>query len=355
MSPDSRLKKAWASIRSQGLDGLLVSVASNISYLTRYTSRDSYLLLSPKENIYFTDSRYTQEATLSLKSKASVKQVNGSLFKSIALSCKELGLSRVGFEERHLAFAEYQKIRSLLDAKIKLEGIFNIIENLRQVKEPDEIKKIREALRITGKAYEFIQPHLVPGVKEIEVVAELERFIRYEGAKGTAFDIIVGSGPNSSFPHHISSQRQLKEHEPVLIDMGVDVEGYKCDLTRVFFLGKIKGLVQKIYDVVKRAQEKAIVKARPGARIAELDQAARGYIARQGYGDFFGHNLGHGVGMDVHEAPHISAKEEQSLEQGMVFTIEPGVYLPGRFGIRVEDMVLVTKDKCEVLSGFVNK
>jgi len=187
------------------------------------------------------------------------------------------------------------------------------------------------------------------------VVGEIERFIRYHGASDKAFDIIVASGPNSSFPHHIPSQRKLKKDEPVLIDIGVDYQGYKCDLTRIFFLDRIKGLNLKIYDIVREAQGRAIGKVGPGCKISEIDKASRQYIAEKGYAERFCHNLGHGIGLDVHEAPQISSGEDAFLETGMVFTVEPGIYLPNKFGIRIEDMILVTQEGNEVLSGSIHK
>jgi len=350
-----RIKNILAKLEENKLDGLIVSSPSNISYLTEYASRDSYFLISPKENIYFTDSRYTEEARIALKGKVTIKKVNGSVFKIIAQACLNLGLKRIGFEERYLAYAEYNKIKVSLSRGANLVGVHSIIETLRQIKEPQELEKIKEAIKITHQALKFVKSFIRPGIKEVEVAAELERFIRYHKASKAAFDIIVASGENSSFPHHSSSQRKLKNNEPILIDMGVEYLGYKCDLTRVFFLGKIKGLINKIYNIVIEAQAEALKKVKPETLIADIDKASRQYISQRGFGEFFGHNVGHGIGLDVHEAPYISSKENNLTQAGMVFTIEPAVYLPNKFGIRIEDMVLVTKESCEVLSGSVHK
>jgi len=350
-----RLKNIYRKLEKGYLEGILVSSPANIFYLTRYNSRDSYLLVSRNENIYFTDSRYIEEAKLALQGIANLQKVNGSVFKLIANACLTLRLKRVAFEERYLPFAEYKKIKEGLGRKIILVPTHSLIEELRQIKEPEELQKIRNAIAITAKAFKFIKNLIAPGKREIEVVGEVERFIRYEGASGVSFDIIVASGPNSSFPHHISSQRKLKLNEPVLVDIGVEYLGYKSDLTRVFFLGKINVLAQKIYDIVLEAQIRAIKKIKPGENAAEIDKAGRQYIAQKGFGEFFGHNLGHGVGLEVHESPYISGKERNTLNPGMVFTVEPAIYLPNKFGIRIEDMVLVTKDGCEVLSGVINK
>ncbi len=351
----SRIKKLYSKLEQQGLDGLIVSNPANISYLTKIISRDSYFLVSKKETMYFTDSRYTEEVNKKLKDAVTLKKVNGSVFNLIADACLSLKLKRIGFEERNLPFAEHNKIKEGLHNKAGLVPTHGLIEGLRQVKDSEELKKTKKGIEITGKAFKFIRNFIKPGKTELEIAAELERFIGYQGATGSSFDIIVGSGPNSSFPHHISTERKLKENEPVLIDMGVNYLGYRTDLTRVFFLGKISALARKVYDIVLAAQKCAISRIKPAVTIAEIDTAARQFIAKQGFGAFFGHALGHGVGLEVHEDPHISGKEKSELKPGMVFTIEPAIYLPDQFGIRIEDMVLVTKKGCEVLSGFINK
>jgi len=352
---NSRLKNIHSVLKQRGLDGLLVSLPANISYLTESLSRDAYLLVSLKENIYFTDSRYTEEVKFFLKDNALFKECNGFVFNHIAQSVLDLGLKNLGFEERHLPFAEFAKIKECAGGKLNLIPTHSIIEDKRQVKDVQEIIKLRKATRITALALEHIKQFLVPGIKEVEIVAELERFIRYQGARAPAFDIIVASGPNSSQPHHLSGERKLKSNELVLIDLGVDFQGYKSDLTRVLFLGKINIRARKVYEIVLKAQELAIKRIRPGAEMAEIDRVAREYIAAQGYGGCFTHNLGHGFGLEVHEAPHLSGREASALKPGMTFTVEPGIYLPGKFGIRIEDMVLITTKGCEVISGAVHK
>ena len=336
-------------------DSILVSSPANITYLTKYPSRDSYFLCSRKENIYFTDSRYIEEAQKALKKIAIVRKVNGSVFELIVSSCKELKLTRLAFEERYLPYAEYNRIRREMPGKMKLIPTHGIIEDLRQIKRPSEIAKMRKAVQITEKALKHIKKFIKPEIKEIEVVAELERFIRYCGATNSAFDIIVASGPNSSLPHHISGLRKIHNHEPVLIDLGIDYHGYKSDLTRVFFLGKINVLLRQIHSVVMQAQQLAIKEIRPGVSVAKIDAVGRQYIEKKGFVRFFGHSLGHGIGLEVHEQPSLSEKGNCILKPGMIFTVEPGIYLPGKFGVRIEDMVLVTEKGARVLSGTINQ
>jgi len=349
----SHLDLLKSKLLKRNLDALLIRCDANISYLTSYESSDSYLLVSGKQNIYFTDSRNFEAAKINLKNRAAVKKT--AAFKEIAGACLKLGLKRIGFEEKKLTLYEYKKLKEQLDKTARLTPASGLIEELRQIKSADELLKIEEAARITVSALRLIKDFIRPGKKEIEVAAELERFIRYRGASGSAFRIIVASGPNSSFPHHITSQRALKTGECVLIDAGIDYCGYKSDLTRVFFLGKIPLYFRKIYDIVLRAQEKAIKKIKPGISISSIDCVARQYIKEKGYGGFFGHSLGHGIGREIHEEPCISAKEKNTLKKGMVFTIEPGIYLPRKFGVRIEDMVVVTKSGARIISESLSK
>lgn len=351
----ARIKKLYARLEKKNLNGLILSSPQNITYLTEFYSRDAYLLVSKQGNVYFTDSRYTQEAKVGLKAVADIEKINGSVFKLIANACREFNLKRVGFEERNLSLAEYKKIKENLKEKINLIPTHSLVEEMRQIKSQAELEKIKKAIQITIKALRFIKDFISPGKREIEVAGELERFIRYQGARTSAFEIIVASGPNSSFPHHITSRRILKENEPVLVDIGVDYQGYKSDLTRVFFLGRISVLYKNIYDIVFKAQTLAIKAIKPNIPAYEIDAVSRNYITQKGYGKFFSHALGHGIGLEVHEAVHISAKENNPLKSGMVFTVEPAIYLPNEFGIRLEDMVLVTKEGCEVLSGALHK
>ncbi|MDD5097047.1 MAG: aminopeptidase P family protein [Candidatus Omnitrophica bacterium] len=352
---NSRLKSIYSQLKQRGLDALLVSLPANVSYLVKSLSRDSYLLISEKENIYFTDSRYVEEAGAFLKDDIQLKECNGSVFKHIAQAVIDQGFKKLGIEERYLPFAEFNKIKEYAKGNFDLIPTHSIVEDKRQVKDAGELDRIRKATWITALTLKHIEEFLVPGIKEIEIVAEIERFIRYQGAYSGAFDIIVASGPNSSQPHHLSGERKLQNHEPVLIDLGVDYQGYKSDLTRVFFLGKIKVLMRKVYEIVVKAQEQAIKVIRPGAEMAEIDRVAREYIASKGYAKHFTHNLGHGFGLEVHEDPRISRNEASCLKPGMTFTVEPGIYLPNKFGIRIEDMILVTRKGCEVLSGFIHK
>ncbi len=351
--PPSALFRLLEKLKTGSLDGFLVSKEENVSYLSNYHICDSYLLVSPKKVYFITDFRYVEEARKNIRGVEVFKYSN--LFKDIGRLAGRLKIRRLGFEARDLNVASYGKIKEYSGLKIKLIDTFNLVEALRQIKEAQEVKYIKEAIGITGRAFEFLKGYLKAGLSELEIAGELERFIRFQGAAKSAFNIIVASGPNSSFPHAQVSKRRLKPGDALIIDLGVEVKGYKSDLTRVFFLDKILSIKRKIYQIVIGAQEKAIEAVKPGSEICKIDQAGREFIRSFGYGKYFGHSLGHGVGLEIHEEPAICAKNKSPVQAGMVFTIEPGIYLPGRFGMRVEDMVLVTEKGVEVLSGAINK
>jgi Xaa-Pro aminopeptidase len=352
---NTRARVFQKRLSNNNLDGFIFSSAQNLSYLTGVFNSDAYALISKRAVTYFTDPRFKDSSKKILKGLAALKIFHGSVFTQLAQTIIKQRLKRVGFEERHLPFAEYKKIKSLLKGRTLLIPTYGVVEGLREVKTLEEISKIRRALTIPASAVNFIKDFLQPGLKELEIAAELERFIRYQGASDSSFDTIVAIGNNSAYPHHKPTLRELKNNEILLVDMGVDYLGYKSDLTRAFFLGKINTLVLKIYNIVKEAQRLAIKEIRPGKSCAQIDAVARNYIASKGYAKNFTHSLGHGIGLNVHESPHITCGNNEILREGMVFTVEPAIYLPGKFGVRIEDMVLVIKNGCEVLSGSINK
>jgi Xaa-Pro aminopeptidase len=349
-----RLERLYILLQKNHLDGVLVSHQPNITYLTGFLSSDSYLLVTPKQNFFITDSRFYQQAQVSLRRGFNIRLSGESVFNTIAKLAKKRKIKRLGFEARNLDFAQYNRIKKLL-YPINFIPTQLLIEELRKIKEPEELTKIKKAVGISAQALRYARGIIRSGFSEIEIAAELERFIRYKGAGTTSFETIVASGENSCFPHHITSKRRLKECDYLFIDIGVDYQGYKSNLTRPFFLGKIPSKINKIYEVVHQAQIRAINKIKPGVKICEIDRCARQYIAKHGYGGFFTHNLGHGIGLEVHEEPYISANNKATIEPGMAFTVEPAIYLPGKFGLRLEDDIVVTRKGCEVLSGNLNK
>jgi Xaa-Pro aminopeptidase len=358
---EPRISQLLKKLKPRGLDGLFVSDPYNVSYLTGFRSRDSYLLVSSEKSVYFTDSRYIEDARRMLRG-VTVKKFQPSPWQSAAREASRMKLTVLGFEDSHLSFNRWRCLAdscaglpSVRGTRVVLKPASGLVEEMRLVKSSQEVTALRKACAITMDALRFAREAAVPGRTELELAGELERFIRYHGAFTSSFDIIVASGPNSSLPHHVTSSRRIREGEHVYVDMGVDYEGYRSDLTRVFFVGTIPLSVQRVYKTVAEAQGKAIRHIRPGAMAAEIDDCARRYLCSRGLGKYFGHALGHGVGLEIHEGPRIAPGIKTVLKEGMVFTVEPAVYIPGKFGVRVEDMVLVTRNGSEVLSGSLNK
>jgi Xaa-Pro aminopeptidase len=348
---NDRLSKVQTLLGSQKLNALLLSAEPNISYLTGFPAPDSYLLIAGKGMKLFTDFRYAADFEKKAGPGLTVIQYKGPLFKTLAKTIEQEGGGRVGFESRHLPFAEYEALRRSIRRSITLLPLKESVERLREIKEPRELNAIRKAVAITLEAFRFVEKALKPGISELACVAEIERFVRLRGASGSAFSIIVASGPNASYPHARASLKKLKKGEAIVIDMGVEWDSYKSDLTRTFFLGRIRASVRRAHEAVREAQERAIAAIQPGITIKKIDSLARNTIKEKGFGKYFGHALGHGVGLEVHESPAINGKNANALEPGMVFTVEPGIYKPGEFGIRLEEMVLVTDSGVEVLSG----
>ncbi len=347
----ARLKKTAQIIKKEKLDALLLNFTPNVSYTCGFFCPDSFLIVEPSEGTLITDSRYTQDFKRRTSYNIKIIELKTSIFKTITQAIKKKSLKKVGFESRHLTFAECEILHNLASKDITFVPLKTTVEPLREIKEETEIALMKKAIEIAQKTYTFVHTILKPGIKELEVAAEIERFVRINGASKTAFDTIVASGPNASYPHASVSSRTIQKGEPIIIDLGVEYEGYKCDLTRTFFLGKINPTVRRAYLAVCQAQQHAIRKIRHGARIKDIDLAARNHIKQKGLDKFFIHSLGHGIGLQVHESPSINKKNSSRLQTGTVFTVEPGIYVAGKYGVRIEDMVLVKHNGSEVLSG----
>jgi len=351
---NQRLRRFINSFDTWNIDAFFVSCEPNVSFLSGYEGTESFLLITRKESYFLTDFRYLEQAARETRGFKILLRDTQSYPAMVSGVCSKLGISRLGFEGFRISYYLQRALsRSLKDTA--LVPVPQAIEKFRIRKEPGEIKKIRKSIEISRLGMLNLEASLAPGMREREILARLEYDTKMLGAQKPAFDIIIAADPNSSMPHAITGDTQVQESDMVLVDMGVVVEGYHCDLTRCFFVGKIPPLKQKVYDVVRKAQELGIRKARPGVRACEVDQAARDYIHRKGYGKYFGHGTGHGVGLEVHEAPTVSPRSREVLEPGMVITVEPGIYLPGRFGVRIEDMMLITNRGAEVLTESIQK
>ncbi|MDD5292392.1 MAG: Xaa-Pro peptidase family protein, partial [Candidatus Omnitrophica bacterium] len=298
---NSRISRLRNALEKKDIESIILFNPANISYLAGFPVEDSYIFLDNKEALLITDSRYSKEYRKILNSKEiSIVEIKKSLLHTL----KKLKIKKLAFEQKHVSFYLYQKLKALFEDK--LTPASDIVEELRMIKEKGELESIKKAVGITLETFGYIEKILEPGIREIEVAAEIERYIRYKGSTGTAFNTIVASGPNSSFPHAKITQRKIRKNEPIMIDLGLDFQGYKSDLTRVFFLGKMNPLFKKVYGIVEVALERAKKTIKPGIPINYIDKQAREFIKDKGFGHCFKHSLGHGIGLEVHEQPRIS-------------------------------------------------
>ena len=346
-----RIKKLREKLNQENLDLLLVTSLPNIRYLCGFTGSNGILLISKDKAIFLTDFRYKEQVKKEVKG-AEIKIPQRELFSILP----EIGLLKgkrikAGFEEKYLTFQLYQRLKTLLP-QVLWVPTENLVESLLVTKDEEEIKKIKKAADISAKAYLEILPFFRPGTKESDIAAELEYRIKRNGGTGSAFEPIVASGVRSAMPHARASSKRFQRGEFVTLDFGAFYEGYVCDITRTVVLGKATPRQKKIYDLVLKAQTKAIKNACSGMKGFELDKVARDVINNAGFKDYFGHGLGHGIGLLVHDSPGINTKSQEVLKPGMVITIEPGVYLPGWGGVRIEDDILITRNGCKVLTNI---
>jgi len=343
------INKLRQVLSTNKLEALLITKEVNVSYLSGFKGTGQ-LLITPAKGVLLVDFRFKEQA-VSLARSFQIYQRAGfhPLEDDLLRLVKGLKLKRLGFEATALSYGFYCKLKRTLKP-VELLPTTNIIERLRAIKTAPEIKLLKKAAALAGQSLAFAKRIIKPGRKEREIAREIQYFMRENGAEDCAFELIVASGKRSSMPHAVASDKTIKDNEAVLIDLGCRISGYNSDLTRMVFLGRIKEKIKRIYKIVLQAQKLAINAVAAGEKICRIDKVARQYITREGLGPFFGHALGHGIGREVHEYPSISPKNQDTLNQGMVFTVEPAVYIPGIGGVRVEDMVLVTATGCEVLT-----
>ena len=354
MSPKikNRLEKLLAGLGEKGLDGILISQPENRRYLSGFDGSAGFLIITKNKKILATDSRYTVQA----RSQAPEYEILpvtsdiGGWFPELAAGLK---IKKLGFEGEHLTFSLQRRLCDILgnsQTVLKLVPAENMVESLRAVKEPGEIELISQAAGIADAAMDYIRGSIRPGMTEKEAAWEIEKFMREKGSQTVPFDIIVASGPNAALPHAQPSARAIKKGEPIVIDIGARVEGYASDLSRTFCLGNPDETFKKVYDTVLGAQAGAIALIRPGMNGGEADQLARTIIEEGGYGEAFGHGLGHGVGLATHEKPRLEPNSADELADGMVFTVEPGIYIEGWGGVRIEDLVMMEEGKVKEIS-----
>lgn len=334
-----------------GADLILVSEMVTIRYISGFTGSEGALIVSADGATLLTDSRYTLQAAAEAK-ECSQAGMKGKLEGIVGL-IKDSGCSRVAFESEEMSVAFYNQLTAALE-NVELIPLGDQLERLRQIKDPEEIEFIAASAALASAAFEEILPLIVPGVSERKLSMELEFAMKRRGADEKAFDFIVASGERGALPHGAASDRLLQPGELVTFDFGACLRGYNSDETVTVAIGAPQPDLLAIYNVVKTAHDLAMEAVKPGVICAGLDAIARGHITDAGYGDYFGHGLGHGVGLKVHEKPVVSGRSKDSLLAGMIITIEPGIYIPGLCGVRIEDLILVTESGYRVLSR-VNK
>ncbi len=349
MRYEDRQARAAALQAEQGLDVLLVSDLTNVRYLTGYVGSNAVALLAGDRRLLFTDSRYVSAARAQTRG-VEVVQAGRDLLQRVAEAAADAaGGGRVGFESDHVTVARHTRLAELAQG-CELVPVQGLVEGLRVRKAPEEIAMVREAARIADLAYEAVAREGLAGRLEADVAWALEGLMRAAGAERASFDIIVAGGPHGALPHAEPRREAIPPGALVVVDLGAVVGGYCSDCTRTFATGPLPEDLAHAYAVCLEAERAALAACRPGIAAADLDAVARGLITDAGLGDRFGHGLGHGVGLDIHERPWVRPEGTETLEAGMVVTIEPGIYIEGSGGVRIEDLVLVTEDGCEVLT-----
>ncbi len=343
----NRVAAARACMETCNIDALLLLNLANIRYLSGFTGTDGALLLFRDDGCFLTDSRYSTQAS------AEVPHFRKLVYKekgpALSLVLNEKKAKRVGFESESLTVAFFRTLSDLMP-EVELVPLGQELSTLRIVKDKNEIDTIERASEIASEALSRILGTLEPGLSERQVAVDLEIAMLRAGADDKAFDFIVASGERGALPHGKASGKEICSGELVTIDFGALYQGYNSDETVTVAVGKPDGKQREIYSIVKDAHDLALESVKPGISFKDLDGKARDHIQSKGFGDYFGHGLGHGVGLEIHEKPVVSYRGEGLVEEGMVFTIEPGIYIPGWGGVRIEDTVCVTSDGCRVLT-----
>ena len=345
----SRADRVAARLAERELDLLLVTDMVNVRYLTGFTGSNGLAIVGPDTRRFLTDFRYLERARAEV-SGFDLQPAPQELRAALAAGWPP-GELRVGFEDQHVSVRRHGELRETLPDRIELVASGGLVEAERAIKEPGEIAAIRAAATLVDEIYAWLAERRLVGRTEREVALELEQEMRVRGAEGPSFPSIVAAAENGALPHAVPRDVSIPPGTLVTLDIGARIDGYCSDCTRTWATGELEDDLSELYDTVLRAQETALAAVRPGPEGREVDAVARDLITAAGHGEHFGHGLGHGVGLDVHEAPRLARTATGRLKAGHVVTVEPGIYLPGRGGARIEDLVVVTGDGHEVLSG----
>ena len=344
-----RQKKFHQTLNEQKLDGFAVTHAANVRYLCGFTGSNGLLLFLTGRWVFFTDGRYTEQAREEVKG-ARIVISRGPLLPEAAKLLVKAGSVTMGFEADLTTVATAQQMKRVVHKGIRWRPTSGLVMRQRMIKDGEELQLIRQAVNLGAKVYENAAKAIRPGVSEVEIAGRLEFAARKAGADGMSFDTIVAAGKRGALPHGKASGQAIPKRGFVVVDSGVILRGYCSDMTRTVHVGRIGGVERRWYEAVLEAQLVGIAAVKAGIRAGEVDEAARNVLRKARLDRYFTHSTGHGVGLEIHEPPRLGAKQEERLTVGMVITIEPGVYVPGRCGIRIEDMVVVTEEGCEVLT-----
>ncbi|ACL69371.1 M24 family metallopeptidase [Halothermothrix orenii] len=347
---EKRIQQLRKAMKKMDLDSLIIDSSHNRFYLTGFTGTAGRVLFTPENNYFITDFRYTEQAHEQI-SGFEILEVNQKAVVEISDILDQDNSSRVGFEARSVTYDVFQKYKKTFNESIKLVPTAGLVEKIRVVKDRSEVETIKKAAEIADSAFKHILDFIKPGVTEREVALELEYFMKKNGGEGNAFDFIVASGKRSSLPHGVASDKVIEDGDFVTMDFGTYYKGYCSDMTRTVIVGEPTPEQKEIYNIVLKAQNEVIKNIRAGMTCKEADAIARDIIAEHGYKDNFGHSLGHGLGVEVHEDPRVSYASDEVLKPGMVVTDEPGIYIADWGGVRIEDDLLITEDGCEVLTS----
>ena len=342
-----KLQRFRENLAAEKIDAMIITNPYNRRYISNFTGTSDIVVISEKEAKFITDFRYTEQAAKQAVGFEIVKHT-GPIENEVAAQLKAMGAKKVGFEQDDLTFALYKTYEGVVEGE--LVPLSGFVEKLRLIKTPEEIKILKDAADIADAAFEHILGFIRPGLMEMEVSNELEFFMRKAGATSSSFDTIVASGARSALPHGVASDKVIEKGDFVTLDYGALYKGYISDITRTVAVGEPSDELKKIYGITLEAQVYAMENIKPGLTGKQADALARDIIAAKGYGEYFGHSLGHGIGLEVHEGPGLSFKSDIVLEKGMTVTCEPGIYLPGVGGVRIEDDLLLTEGGNERLT-----
>ncbi len=342
-----KLESVRTYLKDHEIDALLVTSSYNLRYMTGFTGSSGLALISQEDAWFITDFRYTEQASQQVKGYTIVEQ-EGSAAHEVNKQLEQANIQTLAFEEDYVSFATYQQYKRMFN--IQLVPISGMMEDLRLIKTPDEIEILKDAAKIADQTFEHITQFIRPGMTEIEVSNELEMHMRSLGATSSSFDIIVASGYRSALPHGVASDKVIENGELVTMDFGALYNGYVSDITRTVAVGEISDELREIYDTVLTAQKLGVEHIRPGMTGKEADALTRDYITEKGYGEYFGHSTGHGIGLEVHEGPRLSVASDTVLTKGMAVTVEPGIYIPSVGGCRIEDDLIITENGNERLT-----